>query len=75
MASYSDYNAFAATNNIIVIYPQTECWAVDWHTPIEGWNETNTDNYWNTKDGLYARALMAIICRATSDEGTNTCPQ
>ena len=47
---------------------------MDWDTPIEGWNDTNTDTHWNTKDGLYARALMAIVCRATADEESNSCP-
>ena len=75
IAGYSEYNAFAATNNIIVVYPESECWAVDWHTHVLSWNPTNDDNRWNTKDGLYARAIMAIACRVTAeDELTADCP-
>ena len=75
IARYSQYNSFAASNNIIVVYPETECWADTWHTPIISWNSTNDDLYWNTKKGLYSRAIMAILCRVTSeDESTADCP-
>ena len=75
IASYSEYNNFAASNNIIIVYPESECWATDWHTPLITWNKTNEDSAWNTKDGLYSRAIMAIICRVTTDdEWDNDCP-
>ena len=75
IAQYSQYNNFAASNNIIVVYPETECWAMTWHTPIETWNSTNDDLHWNTQKGLYSRAIMAILCRVTSeDEATAECP-
>ena len=76
IAEYSEYNEFAASNKIIMVYPETECWATTWHTKIISWNDTNHDEYWNTKDGLYSRAIMAIICRVTSEnEWTSDCPE
>lgn len=64
MASYAGYNEFAANNDIIVVYPESVCWNSD----------GDIDSLlWLTKDGLFPRAIEAIICRLTSEESTNTC--
>ena len=30
LAMYSEYNNFAASNNIIIVYPESDCWAAKW---------------------------------------------
>ena len=58
-----DLMQFAATNKIALIFPSSYCW--DW----EGDFDPNTSR---TTDGLYVRAIMAMIDRITSDEITYT---
>ena len=65
--SYDGVREIAATNDMIVVYPQSFCWNMDGDI-----DETNFE----TKDGLYPKALMAMICRlTTANEESDTCPQ
>ena len=63
--SYSEYNQFAANNNIIVLYPHSLC------QNAYGWVD---EEHWMTNKGLYEKATKAMICRLTSDEDSNDCP-
>ena len=60
-----DLMNFAASNQLIVIWPSSYCW--EWYGLID------PDNT-RSEIGLYEKAVQAMICRITSDEATNTCP-
>ena len=64
--SYAGYNKFAATNNVIMVYPETFCWNIYGKFPEEP--------LWLTNQGLYPKAISAIICRMTTAEADNVCP-
>ena len=66
-AAYTGYREFAANNNLIVVFPETQCWNMTGDHPV--------DPYWLTKDDLFVKAVNAIICRLTSEEHNNTCPK
>lgn len=51
------YNEFAANNNMIIVYPDAECW---------GYSGTLNDSLMFTKDGMMPRAIMAMMNRVTS---------
>ena len=57
----------AATNEIIMVYPESQCWNSNNSVP-------QRDGDYLTKDGLYPKALKAMICRLTSTEGSTDCP-
>ena len=57
---------YAATNDIITVYPTTKCWNMD--------GDIDSTN-WLTNKGLYPRSIAAMICRLTSTiEETASCP-
>ena len=65
-ADYSEYNEFAANNNLIVLYPDSDCQNM---LGIVGGEK------WLTKDGVYPKALQAMISRlTTSKEDSANCP-
>ena len=67
ISSFDGAREFAATNEIIVVYPYSQCW--------NAWGKVDTTN-WLTKDGLYPKALMAMICRLTTASAeSDTCPK
>ena len=55
--SYDGLRELAAPNNMIVVYPQSYCWNMD--------GDIDQENF-ESKNGLYPKALMAMICRLTS---------
>ena len=62
-------NAVAATNNIIMVYPDSRCW--DNHGDID------SSNYL-TKEGLYPQIFKMMICRLTAadaDSMAADCPK
>jgi poly(3-hydroxybutyrate) depolymerase len=61
---YSRYRKLASTNDMIVVYPNSYCWGDD----VSG------EESYITRDGLHAKAILAMICRLTSDAETNNCP-
>ena len=68
MEWYDGYLELAATNEIILVYPTSHCWNSDDSVPQQEGN-------YLTKDGLYPKALMAMICRLTAaDAETADCP-
>ena len=66
-AGYSGLREFAANNNVMIIFPESDCWNMRGTHPADG--------YWLTKSGLFPKAVQAIICRATSEENNNVCPK
>ena len=68
LEEYDGYLELAATNDIIVVYPHSKCWNAD--NSVE-----QMEGNYLTKDGLYPKALMAMICRLTSaNEESADCP-
>ena len=65
MAYRSEFVGFAATNNIIVVYPNSECWGVSETGVVEFPN--------NSYNSLYVQATNELICRLTSTEADNNC--
>jgi poly(3-hydroxybutyrate) depolymerase len=61
---YSMYRDLASTNDVILVYPNSYCWG----------NDVMMSKAYKTRDGLHAKAIMAMICRLTSDAETNNCP-
>ena len=49
-------NAFASTNNLIIVYPESECW--------DNHGDQDSDNYL-TKEGIYPRTFDNMIRRLT----------
>lgn len=69
MYNYDGYLELAATNDIILVYPESHCWNA-------GGNVEQAEGAYLTKDGLYPKAFMAMICRLTSaSEETSNCPK
>ena len=65
-ADYSEYNEFAANNDLIVLYPDSDCQNM---LGIVGGDK------WLTKDGIYPKALQAMISRLTTPKDDNiNCP-
>ena len=65
MAYRSEFVAFASTNNIIVVYPNSECWGI---------SETGEVLFPNDSyNSLYVQATNDLICRLTSTEADNNC--
>jgi len=52
------YNEFAATNDIIMVYPDSKCW---------GYNNTLEDDKAFTKAGMMPTAIMNMVTRVTTD--------
>ena len=51
----SQYNHFAASNNVIMVYPRT---SAIW----DNYGDVDPDNYMN-RDGVYPRIMMAMLAR------------
>ena len=51
------YNEFAATNDIIMVYPDSKCW---------GYSGTVTDDKAFTRDGMMPKTIMSMVDRVTS---------
>ena len=68
LAYRSEYINFAASNNVIVVYPNSYCWSLNEEMNI-------VDDLWMTSEGLYLKSTNNIICRLTSTEKDNTCPK
>ena len=51
------YNEFASTNDIIMVYPDSQCW---------GYNGTATDDKAFTRDGMMPKTIMSMVDRVTS---------
>ena len=66
-AGYDGYLELAATNELIVVYTHSDQHNSDGSVP-------QADGLHLTKDGLYPKAVKAMICRVTSTQGTNDCP-
>jgi len=65
---YDGYRELAATNEIILVYPNSYCWNGDGSVPQES-------GKWLTRDGLYPAAIKAMICRVTTTASEeSTCP-
>ena len=65
IAYRSEYVAFAATNNIITVFPNSECWGI---------SETGEVLFpEGTYNSLYVAATNDMICRLTSAEADNNC--
>ena len=68
LSKYDGYLELAATNDIILVYPESHCWNAD--NTVE-----QAEGAYLTKNGLYPKAFMAMICRLTSaSEETSNCP-
>ena len=52
-------NAFAATNKLIIVYPESTCW--DNHGDVDEEN-------WLTSDGLYPRVFMNMVDKLTDPD-------
>ena len=69
MYDYDGYLELAATNDIILVYPESHRWNA-------GGDVEQAEGAYLTKDGLYPKAFMAMICRLTSaSEETSNCPR
>ena len=63
LAWYAQYNELAASNDMIVLYPDSKCF-----------NVGNFDQEkWLTNEGLYDRAFIAMIERLTSYQREGAC--
>ena len=51
------YNEFAATNDIIMVYPDSPCW---------GYIHSVTDDKQFTRDGMMPKTIMSMVERVTS---------
>merc|ERR1712179_627471 len=49
---------WAANNDMILVYPSSQCWNMD--------GLIDKDN-WDTIDGLYPRTINQMLCRLTSE--------
>ena len=67
LETYDGYLELASTNDIIVVYPLSLCWNGGGTVPQE-------EGLYLTKDGLYPKAIKAMMCRVTSTEETANCP-
>ena len=56
-ATKMGYNEFAATNDIIMVYPDSKCW---------GYSGTVTDDKAFTRDGMMPKTIMSMVDRVTS---------
>ena len=59
LAEYTGYNQIGALNNIIMIYPDTRCWAL---AP-----NTLDPELYNTKRGVIPSAISGMIDRVKGD--------
>lgn len=57
VALHWGYNEFAATNKIIMVYPDSECW---------GYSNTLDDPLMYTHEGMMPVAITAMMERVTS---------
>ena len=58
-STHLGYNEFAATNDMIVVYPDSKCW---------GYSDTLTDDKAFTKDGMMPKTIMSMVERVTSTD-------
>ena len=67
MASRSQYAYLGATNDIITVFPSSECWGVTRE-------ENGTPGFYpGTYDSVYVKFVNNVICRLTSEEFDNDC--
>ena len=52
---------------MIIVYAESDCWNSDGNVPQRAGD-------YLTKNGLYPKALKAMMCRLTSTEGSANCP-
>ena len=56
-STHLGYNEFAATNDMIIVYPDSECW---------GYSDTLADDKAFTKEGMMPKTIMSMVERVTS---------